>query len=205
MASDPSIIHEPNIHGFDLAPGRIGALCSHRNMPVEAYAQPEAHPEYGMSTLLMYASQEFYYRHLPEFSQDIFTFIERLPYGPFFIAECERIGHLWGLDRDHWPSFNIFSPKDRLRIMRRAVRLLWEECWEDWLWMLDPEKQSQIWEESQWAVRQGIPPYQTAYERQRTTALRWILRHPFQAVQQIEEALERRYQYSCLVTKREAK
>ena len=201
MASVPYIIHDPHPHSFCLTPGNLGTLCSDRMVASEAYKQPEAYPEYWMGTLLRYASQEHYTHHTCEFGQEIFDFIRCLPNGLVFITEYEYEGVLWDIDRGRWPSFSMFSPKDRLRIMRRAVRLLWEECWEYWLWSLDPEKQSQISEDSQWAVLQGIPPMHTAYERQRTTALRWILRHPYQAAEQIAEAVQRQYRYWCRITK----
>jgi hypothetical protein len=157
-----------------------------------------------MGSLLRYASQEYFNRDSYEFGNEIFDFIRRLSNGHVFIAAYEYHGILWDINGDRWPSFSIFSPKDRLRIMRRAVRLLWEECWEDWLWSLDPEKQSQASEDSQWAALQGIPPFHTTYEHQRTTALRSILRHPYQAAEQIAEAAQRRYEYWRRKTKEKA-
>ncbi len=202
MASDTPIIHDPN--GHSLTPGNLGTLCSDRMVASEAYRQPEAYPEYWMGSLLRYASQEYFNRDPYEFGNEIFDFIRRLSNGHVFIAAYEYHGILWDINRDSWPSFSIFSPKDRLRIMRRAVRLLWEECWEDWLWSLDPEKQSQASEDSQWAALQGIPPIHTTYERQRTTALRSILCHPYQAAEQIVEAAQRRYEYWRRKTKEKA-
>lgn len=191
MASVPYILHDPHPHGLPLTPGDLGTLCSRRLVIAEAYQRPEAFPEYWMGTLLLCASQENYLRDPQGFANEIFAFISRLPNGPVLITGYRYHGILWDLDDGRWPSFNVFSPKDRLRILRRAVRLLWEECWEDWLFSIDLENQLQLYEDSEWAVLQGIPPTQTAYERQRTTALRWILRHPYQAAEQIEEAAYR--------------
>ena len=193
MASVPYILHDPR--GHFLTPGNLGTLCSNRSASREAYARPEAFPEYWMGTLLRYASQEYFNRDPYEFGNEVFDFIRRLPNGLVFITEYEYEGVLWDIDRGRWPSFSMFSAKNRLRILRRAVRLLWEECWVDWVFHIDPEKQSQLYEDSEWAVLQGIPPTQTAYERQRTTALRWILRHPYQAAMQIEDAMFRQLTY----------
>ncbi len=204
MASVTPIIHDPNAHTYCLTPGQLGLLCSNRMMAGEAYAQPKAFPEYWMGTLLRYASQEYPVRDPYEFGKQNFDFIRRLPNGPTFVAAYIHEGVLWDIEHGHWPSFNVFSAKNRLRIMRRAVRLLWVECWQDWLFSIDFENQLQLYEDSEWAVLQGILPTQTAYERLRTTALRWIRRHPYQAAEQIAEAVQREYRYRCQLAKSKA-